>query len=41
MLMHVYELFRNDTDELICRAGIELQMSRTYLWTQLGKERVG
>ena len=32
---------KNGTDELICRAGIEMQMSRMDLWTQWKKERVG
>ena len=29
------------TDEPICRAGMEIQMKETDLWTQRGKLRVG
>ena len=31
----------NNTDEPICRKGMETQTSGTDLWTQMGKERVG
>ena len=31
----------NNTDEPICRKGMETQTSGTDLWTQKGKERVG
>ena len=31
----------NGTDEPICRAGIETQMSKTDMWTQMWKGRVG
>ena len=32
---------KNGTDEAICRAGIEMQMSRMDLRTQRGKGRMG
>ena len=39
--MHIYGLEKNGTDELICRAGIEMERYRTDLWMQWGKGRVG
>ena len=33
-------IYKNITDESVCRAGIEVQMERTDLWTQWGKERM-
>ena len=41
VLMHIYGIKKNDTDEPICKAGIEMQTYRIDLWTQWGKERVG
>ena len=37
---YIYEIQKNGTDELICRAGIEMQTQRADLWTQQGKERL-
>ena len=34
MLTGIYEIQKNGTDEPICRAGIEMQMEGTDLWTQ-------
>ena len=34
ILTHIYEIWRNGTDEPICRAGIETEMYGTDLWTQ-------
>ena len=34
MLTRLYEIQKNGTDEPICRAGIEMQMEGTDLWTQ-------
>ena len=41
ILTHVYEIQKNDADESIYRAGIEIQTQRADLWTQWGKEREG
>ena len=41
ILMHIYGIWRNITDEPIYRAGIKTQTQRTDLRTQQGKERVG
>ena len=39
ILMHVYRIYRDSTDELICRAAIETQTERTDLCTwRLGEE---
>ena len=35
ILMHIYEIQKDSTDELICRAAMETQTLRTDLWTQL------
>ena len=40
-LTYIFGIYRNATDESICRAGIEMQMGRTDLGTPWGKERVG
>ena len=41
ILTHIHGIWKNGTDEPICRAGIETQTQRTDLWTQWGKEREG
>ena len=41
IVTHIYGIWKNGTDEPICRTGIEMQTSRTALWTQWEKERVG
>ena len=41
MLTYIYSIPKIDTDEPICRAGIEMQMQRMGVWTQQGKGRVG
>ena len=37
--MHIYGIWKNGTDESICRTGIEMQMYRMDLWAQGGEER--
>ena len=39
--MDIFRIWKNGTDELICTAGIEIQIQRMDLWTQKGKRRVG
>ena len=39
--MHIYGLYKNGTDESICREGKETQMQIKDMWTQWGKERAG
>ena len=41
ILMHIYRIYKNGTDEPICRAGIAMQTLRTDLWTQAGWEGEG
>ena len=41
ILMDIYGIQKNGTEELICEAVIEMQIQKMKLWTQLGKERVG
>ena len=41
MLMHIYGIQKNSSEEPICLAGIEMQIQRTDLWTQQEKARVG
>ena len=37
--MHIYEIYKDGTDEPICRAAMEIQILRTYLWKWLrGRE---
>ena len=37
--MHIYEIYKDGTDEPICRAAMETQTLRTYLWKWLrGRE---
>ena len=38
--MCIYGMYKNGTDEPICRAGIEIQTKRTDLWAQPEKKRV-
>ena len=38
ILIHINGIQKNDTDELICRAGIETQTQRTDVWAQQRKE---
>ena len=37
ILTRTYGIWKNGTDEPISRAGIEMQVYRTDLWTQKGK----
>ena len=39
--VYIYRIPTSDTDETICRAGIETQMQRMGVWTQQGMGRVG
>ena len=43
ILMHIYRIQKNgtDTDEPICRAGIETQTQRIDLWSQQGEGEIG
>jgi len=34
ILMHVYGIYKDGTDESICRAQIETQTKRKYMWTE-------
>ena len=34
ILMHIYGIQKDDTEEFICRAALEKQTQRTDLWTQ-------
>ena len=34
--IYIYRIWKNGTDEPICRAGIEMQMQRMDLWIQWG-----
>ena len=38
ILIHIYGIQKNGTDEPICRAGIEIQTQRIYMWTQGANE---
>ena len=40
-LTHICGICKKDTDEPICRAGMETQTQRTDLWTQWVKRKVG
>ena len=33
ILIHMQGIYKNSTNESVCRAGIEVQMERTDLWT--------
>ena len=37
ILMHIYGIQKDGTDELTCRAAVEMQTQRTGLWTQWGR----
>ena len=41
ILIHIYGIQKNGSDEPICRAGIETQMERTDLWTPEGEGEGG
>ena len=36
---HTYGIWKDGTDESICRAAVEMLTYRADLWTQWGKER--
>jgi len=38
--MQLHGIYKNGTDETVCREGMEMQTLRTDLWTQQGKERM-
>lgn len=37
ILRHIYEIYKNGSDELTCKEGMETQMKRTDLWPQVGR----
>ena len=41
IVTYIHGIWRNSTDEPVCRDGLEMQTQRMNLWTQQGKERVG
>ena len=41
ILIHIYGIQKDATDEPICRAAMEMQTQRTDFWTQCMKEMVG
>ena len=41
ILMHVYGIQKDDTDEPISRVAMKMQTQKTDLWTQRGKDMVG
>ena len=41
ILTHIHGIYKDGTDETICRAAKETQTERTNLWKQWGKERKG
>ena len=41
ILMHIYRIYKNGTDEPICKAGIEMQTQTMDLWTQGGEGEGG
>ena len=41
ILMHMYGIWKEGTDERICKAAVEMQTHKMDLWTQWGKTRVG
>ena len=41
ILMHICGTQKNGTDELVCRAEIEIQMQRTNVWTPRGESGGG
>ena len=38
--MYIYGIYKDGLDEPVYRAAVEMQMQRTDLWTQWGKERL-
>ena len=41
ILTHICGIYKNGTDEPVCRAEIETQMQRTNVWTPRGKSGGG
>ena len=41
IFMHIYGIYKSNTDKPICRAQINMQMLTMDLWTQLRKGSVG
>ena len=41
ILMHIYRIWKDGTDEPICRAAVETQTQRAGLWTQGGEGEGG
>ena len=41
ILMHVYEVQKDGTDEPVCRAAMQAQTQRTDFGHRVGNERVG
>ena len=41
ILMHIYGISKNGTEEPICRAGLETKTCRMDMWTQQGEEEGG
>ena len=41
ILRHIYGIYKNSTDEPICREVVETQMYRMDLWTEERKKRAG
>ena len=41
VLTHIYGIQKDDADELICRAAMEIQTQRTDLWTGEAQEGEG
>ena len=41
ILMHIYGIQKNNTNEPICKEGMQTKMQRMDLWTRYGKERLG
>ena len=41
ILRHIYGIYKNSTNEPICREVVETQMYRTDLWTEQRKKRAG
>ena len=39
--MHIYGIWKNDTNKPICRAGIEIKTQRMDMLTQWGKCSMG
>ena len=41
MITHKCGIYKDSTDEPMCRTAMEMQSQRIDLWTPQGKERVG